>query len=500
MLFKNTLAQSGSMLLGYLLSFLLAPIMISRLGLDTFGVWAVTGAVATYAGLLDLGIGRSLARFVAVFDAEGDDEKIRQCVGLGLLAVTAVGAAASLGAALAAPFLSDSLGVLSTADMRAVVVAAVAIWTLNGYQDVLNVVGLGKRRMVPPNVADAISVSVNFAFSITALMLSTSLVVYAVANAAAALVAVVPAFFAMRHLWASPYAAVPDRALIREVVAFSVKNQVGWIADLVNFQTDKVIIALVVDIRAAAVYEIASRVVMAVRSAAILTVSAIIPTAAARIVEEGREVIGEMYRRYLLRSCAIAFPLFMLASLTAPFLLVAWLGDAPGDSELLVPFLTLAYMANITTGAGSTIAIAAGHPGMVSLNSILIAALNVAFTLALAPFFGVWGVVGGTFLALLVGSLRFSERFLSRFGLPARDFAAGAAPTALLAVGLALPFALPAVLIGDPAGRLPAAALLGLTALGYGLVYWLAASRLDYLPEQLRFPRLRRAASTGAAP
>ena len=72
MLFKNTLAQSAGLLVGYLFSFLLAPLMISRLGLDKFGVWAVTGAFATYAGLLDLGVGRSLARFVALFDAGGD--------------------------------------------------------------------------------------------------------------------------------------------------------------------------------------------------------------------------------------------------------------------------------------------------------------------------------------------------------------------------------------------------------------------------------------------
>lgn len=499
MLFKNTLAQSGSLLLGYVFSFVLAPIMIARLGLDKFGVWAVTGAVATYAGLLDLGIGRSLARFVAVFDAEGDEGKIRQCVGLGLIAVTLVGAAAAAAAALAAPLLSDQLGVLSTAEMRVVAVAAVAIWTLNGYQDVLNVVGIGKRRMVPPNVADSISFSVNFALSVAALAASTSLVVYALANAVAALISIVPAFFAMRYLWSAPYAALPSRELAREVVAFSVKNQIGWIADLVNFQTDKVIIALLVGVRAAAIYEIASRVVMAVRNAATLTVSAIIPTAAARIVSEGRQAVGEMYRRYLVRSCSISFPLFMLAAVSAPFLLVAWLGSAPGDSELLVPFLTLAFMAYITTGAGSTIAIGAGHPGMVSLNSTLIAALNIAFTLALAPFFGVWGVVGGTFLALLLGSLRFTARFLRLFGLPARDFLAGVLPTAGLAIGLALPFALLAVLVGDPSGRLPAAGLLGLTTAAYGLVYWMAASRFDYLPEKLRFPGWRRARSTGEA-
>jgi O-antigen/teichoic acid export membrane protein len=494
-LFKNTLAQSSSLLIGYLFSFLLAPLMISRLGLDKFGVWAVTGAFATYAGLLDLGIGRSLTRFIAIFDADGREDKIRQCVGLGLMAVTVVGAVALAAVAAGASILSENLGVLSTHEMRIVAMSAVAIWSLGGYQGVLDGVGIGKRRMVPPNVALVIGAIVNFAFSIAALLTSSSLVVYALANAAATLIAIVPAFIAMRHLWTAPYWAVPERALVKEVLTFSVKNQVGWLADLVNFQTDKVVIALAVDVRAAAVYEIASRVVMGVRSAAILTVSAMIPTAAARIVSEGRHVIGGMYRRYTLRSSAVAFPLFALAAVSAPFLLVAWLGKAPGDSELLVPFLTLAYLVNITTGVGSTIAIGAGHPGMVSLNSLMIAALNVALTVALAPLFGVWGVVGGTFLALLVGSLRFTERFLKLFELPLRDFLAGVLPTAALALGLAIPPAALAIVVGTPNGRLPAVLWLAVSVLLYVPPYWIAATRWDLLPEKLRFPWVRRRAS-----
>lgn len=491
MLFRNTLAQSTGMLAGYVFSFLLAPLMLSRLGLDKFGVWAVTGAVATYAGLLDLGVGRSLARFIAIYDAADRPERIRECVGFGLIVVAVVGIAALAVAAAIAPLLSASLGVLSTGEMRLVAMASVAIWTFNGAQGVLDAVGVGLRQMVPPNVAMTIGVTINFAFSVAALLYSTDLVVYAFANAAAALLAIGPCFFAMRYLWRRPYWAWPSRVLVKEVLVFSLKNQVGWIAELINFQTDKVVIAMAVDIRAAAVYEIASRVVIGVRSAAILTVSALIPTAAARIVEEGRGVVAQMYRRYTLRSCSISFPLFALSSAAAPFLLVAWLGEAPGDSELLVPFLTLAYAVNITTGVGSTIAIGAGHPGMVAANSLLIAAMNVVFTVALAPIFGLWGVVAGTFLALTAGSILFTWKVLRLFELPARDFLAGVLPTAALAVGLALPPAALSLLIGTPDGRVPAIAWLAVCCLIYLLPYWALASWRGYLPEKLQLPALR---------
>ncbi len=492
MLFRNTVAQSASVLVGYVFSFLLAPIMISRLGLDAFGVWAVTGAFATYAGLLDLGIGRSLVRFIAVFDAAGEKHRIDESVGLGLIATLLVGILAAIAVALLAPFVSDRLGVLDNEEMRVVLLASVGIWTLNGLDGVLTAVGRGRREMVPPNVATTVGAAINFAFSVAALALSTSLVVYALANVAAGIFALLPAFLALRYVWRAPYAAWPSRALVREVLLFSVKNQVGWLADLVNFQTDKVIIALMVDVRAAAVYEIASRVVLGVRSAAVLTVSAMIPTAAARIVEEGREVIGLMYRRYTLRSCAIAFPLFTLVSVTSPFLLIAWLKTAPGDSELLVPFLTLAYLVNVTTGVGSTIAIGAGHPGVASANSALIAALNVVLTVVLAPSLGLWGVVLGTFLAVTFGSLLFNARFLRLFGLPLRDLLAGVLPPGALALGLGVPPAVMALAVGVPDGRLSAIFWLVLATTIYAIPYWLIATRRGFLPSQLEFPPLRR--------
>lgn len=498
MLFRNTLAQSASLVAGYVFSFLLAPIMISRLGLDAFGVWAVTGAFATYAGLLDLGVGRSLTRFIAVFDAADEKRRIDECVGLGLIATLLVGVLAAAVAALGAPFVSEKLGVLDTGEMRLVLLASVAIWTVNGIDGVLTAVGIGLRQMVPPNVAVTAGATINFAFSIAALALSSSLVVYALANAAAGAVSLLPAALAMRYVWRSPYVAWPSRALVREVLSFSVKNQIGWLADLVNFQTDKVIIALMVDVHAAAVYEIASRVVLAVRSVATLTVSAMIPTAAARIVEEGRQVIADMYSRYTLRTCAIAFPLFTLASVTAPFLLIAWLKEAPGDAELLVPFLTLAYFVNITTGVGSTIAIGAGHPGVASTNSVLIAAMNVAFTVALAPSLGLWGVVAGTFAAVTLGSLIFNSRFLRLFELPRRALFSAVLPTGVLALGLGIPPAVLALAVGVPDARPIAIFWLVVATVAYVVPYWLIATRRGYLPSRLEFPPLRRRGSVAS--
>jgi O-antigen/teichoic acid export membrane protein len=489
-LFRNTLAQSGPLLLGYLLSFILAPILIARLGLSAFGVWAVTGAFATYAGLFDFGVGGSLTRFVALYDARGDDQSIRECVGLGLIVVTFVGVFASIAAVVAAPLVSDQLGVLGSDQMRVVLLSSVAIWTFTSYGYALAAVPIGLRQMVPPNLATMVGAVTNFVFSIAAVIVSSDLVVYALANAAAALLALGPAMVALAYVWQRPYAALPSRGLLREVLGFSVKNQIGHLAHLVNFETDRVVIAILINVRAAAAFEVAARVVTAVQSVAMLATSAMLPTLTAGIAQQGRRFAEELYRAYTLKSAALAFPIFALTAIGAPFLLMAWVGSIPGEGHQVVSYLTLAYTVHITTGVASTISIATGNPGMVAANSVLIAVCNVALTVALAPLFGFWGVVTGTFLALSVGSLIFMARFHRHFGLPARDYLAAVLRPGALAFGLALPLGVFDLFVTAPDSRPQAAAILLALSSVYGLTYWVTASRLGFLPSRLTF-RLR---------
>jgi O-antigen/teichoic acid export membrane protein len=180
----------------------------------------------------------------------------------------------------------------------------------------------------------------------------------------------------------------------------------------------------------------------------------------------------------------------MLASVTSPFLLVAWLGSVPGDAGLIVPILSVAYMVNITTGVGTTLAIGYGIPGVAASNAVAIAVANVALTIALAPLFGIWGVVSGTALAVVLGSAAFNVRFLRLFHLHPRRFLDAVLPVAALAVGLALPPGLLALVVGLPSGRAPATALLALSTAIYALPYWLLATRAEILPERLAFPAL----------
>jgi O-antigen/teichoic acid export membrane protein len=293
-------------------------------------------------------------------------------------------------------------------------------------------------------------------------------------------------------VWGAVPFAWPSRRRVREIAGFGIKAQVHGLSDLINLQTDKIILAFVVGVRAAASYELAARVVSAVRSVGLLTIAAMIPTFAAHIAQHGRDDLRRIYRRYTKLAVGLAFPIYALTCATAPLLLKAWLGEVPLHAPGVVVLLTLAYLCGTSCEVAMNIATSDGRPGLVASNSIVTAAANVALTLALAPVFGFWGVLAGTVVALTLGSVIFVVRYNRVYGMSWGDYLAAVMPPALLAFGVAAIIGLWVLLVGwgEPL-RLTSMLLVVGVAAGYALIYWPIASRLGFLPSKMTLRPMR---------
>jgi O-antigen/teichoic acid export membrane protein len=492
-LFRNTAAQSLPIATTSLFGLILAPIMLSRLGLAQFGVWAVTGALAQYARLLDLGITNSISRFVALYDAEGNRRAIEETIAIGVAAAAVAGVIAILAAVVAAPLVQEVLGVIPVGEMRVVLVSAAGITAAYLLAAVISAVPIGLRQMAPPNVAATVGNVVNFLASLAALAFSTRLDVYALANLGAAVVGALLAVLALLWVWARPYLRRPTGQRSKAIVGFGLKSQLVTVAQLVNAQTDKLIIAAMLGPRTAGAYELGNRVVQGVFSVGVLTISALIPTATADLVKRGREVIVEYLERYTIRSLAMALPLFGAVCVSAPYLLQAWLGEIPQDSVAIIVLLSFAFAVNMSTGVAMTLVVADGAPGLVAQMAGILVVLNVGATLVAAPIFGLWGVLVATAAAQVVTSAAFLVRFHGRYSLGMGPFMEAVAKPAGVTLGLAVPFGIWYLLGGSaPEGRFLALVGLALTGGVYLVCCWLLESRWEMLPDRLNFGSVRR--------
>ena len=133
-----------------------------------------------------------------------------------------------------------------------------------------------------------------------------------------------------------------------------------------------------------------------------------------------------------------------------------WLGRSyPHVPTITTLLLSLAYGVSNLTGVGTTVVAAVGKPRYESEYAVLAMMLNIGATLALAPFFGLYGVVIGTVIGVVLSSAYFLARFHRLMRLSAWEYLGtwlwrlAAATTLAAAPVLLVRLALPASVTED---------------------------------------------------
>ena len=96
---------------------------------------------------------------------------------------------------------------------------------------------------------------------------------------------------------------------------------------------------------------------------------------------------------------------------TAPLIMTVWLGRPYPGVVAVIVVMVITYVVNNLTGVGTTVVSAIGRPRYESEYAVLGMTLNLVATLALAPFYGLYGVLFGTLFGVVACSVYFLWRF-----------------------------------------------------------------------------------------
>ena len=75
---RNLLSNWAGMIFGLLISFLLSPYVVRKLGNTYYGVWNIIMDMTGYLGLLEMGVRQSIIRYVAKYRAVNDTESMNR--------------------------------------------------------------------------------------------------------------------------------------------------------------------------------------------------------------------------------------------------------------------------------------------------------------------------------------------------------------------------------------------------------------------------------------
>lgn len=479
---SGAVAQMLPIIVGYGTVLLTTPFVVGQLGLHDFGIWSMTGAVAQYAALLDLGVSRAASRNVAVFHAKGEVKNEGAVVGI-CLAVLAVLGVGLMGVAFAIYEHTDRFLRIDNPRLTLLLLlCSFSVVTIGMFARVIAAASIGRGRQVHANIGLATLSTLQALGGVAALLVWDSLAAFAIGTASgtlAGLIAVVAAILVDER---RIVIGVPRFELFRQILTFGLNSQIAAAGSILLLQSGKLIAGVLLGPTAAGIYELASRLAMGAQVIGAAIPGALMPHLARSHLEGGFESLRNQYKHLTQRNAAVAlFVPFGMAA-TAFSAIPFWLDKVDFHVVIVLIALLPGIATNVSTGVCTSLLSAVDRTELLARMAIVGGLLQVGLAIVSGYLLGFPGLALSYAIGVPLINLASMLYTHSRIDFPIRLFAAGIAGP-LLVGATALAAVLPIGLISQPDNREAALWPFIVSVLIFCVIYGSLGWKLKYLPK-----------------
>jgi O-antigen/teichoic acid export membrane protein len=380
----------------------LLPFNVSHLGKAAYGLWALTASITWFFGVLDLGYGGALVKFVAQYRAWRDRTALNEIVSTIAVVFTGLGIVCFAVTALLAWRIQWLVNLhpdqVRTAQQVLLIVGAYL--SIRFPLAIFGAVVHGFQRYYRNNV---VSVGVSLAVAV---------VTVAVLSAGHGLVPLIAATTGVRLLslglfaW-NAYRAFPGlqvraslfrRARLHEVTGFSIYMLVlDWSAKL-NYSSDTVVIGAMLDTTAVAVYTVSQRLAQLAQQLTSQMNDALFPNVVDSDAAQRHDRLQAILVQGTKVSLALGTPLCLGLIMLAGPLINSWVGAQFSASILPTQILLTVVLVRVSTASANLILKGAGQHKLLTYTNAATAVVNVLLSIVLARTLGIVGVALGTLL------------------------------------------------------------------------------------------------------
>ena len=401
----------------------LLPFNIAHLGPAAYGLWALTASITWFFGVLDLGYGGALVKFVAQYRAWRDRMALNEILSTVGVVFTALGIVC-LAVTLLLAWHVESLFNIAPEQTRTA-------------QQVLLIIGTYLAIRFPLSIFGAVVYGFQRYYLNNVVSIGTSVAVAAVnvgvLRAGHGLVALVAATTAVRLLslalfaW-NAYRVFPGlhirRSLYRktrlqEVTGFSIYMLIlDWSAKL-NYSSDTIVIGAMLDTTAVAIWTVGQRLSQMAQQLTSQLHGALFPSVVDSDAAQRQDRLQLILVQGTKLSLAFAAPLCLGLIVLADRLIDSWVGPRFSASVLPTRLLLAVVLVRICIASANLILRGAGQHRLLAYTSATTAVVNVLLSIALIPAWGLVGVALGTLIPVSASGLVIYPAACRRVGLPA---------------------------------------------------------------------------------
>jgi O-antigen/teichoic acid export membrane protein len=399
---KNTAANTFMKLWRYGINFFMLPFIILHVGVVDYGLYLLVGAFVGYFGLLDLGVGTSLVKYVAEYNAKGDKEMINKIVNSTFLFYLCIGVAVCIGVITIGYFFVDFFKIesgsveLARAIAAMVAIGALTSWPIRSFSTSLE----GLQRYDLTVFIDFITINATAGATIILLLSGYGIVdIIFWGIVVGAIGQILKVWLAQRMM---PFLSLKMKYMnmetMKKIFKFSSVVFTFQLVYMIMLGSDRIVLGLFVGVAAITYYYITRSLHDLVQTVSALPSSSILPAASELIAKNDEKTLKSLIYRGSKYQIALSLPISILVIIFAKDILYFWMGI---DYIWLTPYVQLfvSYRILITSwGMMDTVIIAKEQYKPVLKIEITNAAINLALSVILTYYFGLVGVIAGTVL------------------------------------------------------------------------------------------------------
>ncbi|MBN8778006.1 oligosaccharide flippase family protein [Thiobacillus sp.] len=387
------------------------PIVLSHLGAWQYGIFTLVMAIVGYFALMDINVTAGSVKFLAEFNAQGQEQESCEVVTLGVYLYSAIGLAGGIAIVVAAPWLARDVFVIDETHqamaITALRIAGVAFF-FSQLQSYLQSIPQGLGRYDISGRYEALFGTVVPVLTAVVAVSGGQLVEVVVFRTIASIVNVILLWLMLRRLLPAFNWQRPHPTLYKKVLGFSGFAYLKRVANVTADQADKLIIGALINMQSLTFYAIPATLIGRV-FALINRLGAVMFPASSALAAQGD--LGRLNRIYLVATRYTIFlngAISILLMVTGHTVLQLWVGKSIADQSagilaLLAASLFLESLTNLPTQITDGL----GHPKVTGAFAVSRGLLGAALSFILVSRMGILGAAIAHFILSVVMTTSF---------------------------------------------------------------------------------------------
>jgi O-antigen/teichoic acid export membrane protein len=416
---RNVLFNWFGTITSMAVGFFLSPFILHRLGNIAYGVWVLAVSVVGYLSLLDLGMQRSILRFVSQGHTKQDHQGASEAISAALwvrLQISVLALLLSVGLAIVFPHLfkipadlaNDARKAIlligaTTAVTMSVGVAGGVLSALNRY-DLLNYVSLAQSAVRVIGV-------------IVVLRQGHGIVAIAVCEFIATVVGNLLMVVVARRLYPELRVRVarPQKETLRKIWSYSSYTFLITIAVQLVYQTDNMVVGAFVSTAAVTFYSIANSLCRYAGQVIGSMDSTFMPAASTYEAAGNKEGLLMLYKNGTRAMIMVSMPMVITLIIRGPSFIGLWMGPQYSHSSgTVLIILCIALFFSYANRTAAAISLGVEKHKTVAKWAIGEGVSNLVLSVILVHWYGIYGVAFGTLVPNLIVQLGFWPRYISK--------------------------------------------------------------------------------------